>query len=57
MNKLLKQQAEEIIKQNKKDFSDLKDLDIVIIHLCDKLSYFGFYSRSQIRKLPNLLGG
>lgn len=48
MNKLLKQQAEEIIKQNKKDFSDLKDLDIVIINLCDKLSYFGFYDEDNV---------
>ena len=47
MNELLKEKAEKFLKRDKKYFSDLKDLDFVIIDLCDSLSSFGFYNENN----------
>lgn len=44
MNELLKEKAETIIKNNKKYFIDLKDLDTITSYLCDSLSSFGYYN-------------
>lgn len=44
MNELLKEKAETIIKNNKKYFIDLKDLDTITSYLCDSLSLFGYYN-------------
>lgn len=47
MNRLLKQKAEKNIKEYRKYFTDLKDLDDTLICLCDGLSSFSYYNKNN----------